>query len=71
MTETGKPVDTVIEARDLSLTFDTNDGPVHALKDVWTCHGLVPVQVLACYAAFRSKAMGLLYPNAEWRRRGL
>ena len=24
----------VIEARDLSLTFDTNDGPVHALKDV-------------------------------------
>ncbi|MDH5529561.1 MAG: ABC transporter ATP-binding protein [Paracoccaceae bacterium] len=25
---------TVIEASDLSLTFDTNDGPVHALKDV-------------------------------------
>ena len=24
----------VIEARDLSLTFTTNDGPVHALKDV-------------------------------------
>ena len=24
----------VIEARNLSLTFDTNDGPVHALKDV-------------------------------------
>jgi len=24
----------VIEAHDLSLTFDTNDGPVHALKDV-------------------------------------
>jgi NitT/TauT family transport system ATP-binding protein len=24
----------VIEARDLSLTFQTNDGPVHALKDV-------------------------------------
>jgi NitT/TauT family transport system ATP-binding protein len=24
----------VIEARDLSLTFHTNDGPVHALKDV-------------------------------------
>ena len=24
----------VIEARDMSLTFDTNDGPVHALKDV-------------------------------------
>ncbi|MEI4260866.1 ABC transporter ATP-binding protein [Roseovarius sp. D0-M9] len=26
--------DTVISAKDLSLTFDTNDGPVHALKDV-------------------------------------
>ncbi|MFZ1728285.1 MAG: ABC transporter ATP-binding protein [Albidovulum sp.] len=26
--------ETVIEARDLSLTFETNDGPVHALKDV-------------------------------------
>lgn len=25
---------TVIAARDLSLTFQTNDGPVHALKDV-------------------------------------
>ncbi|SEL61644.1 NitT/TauT family transport system ATP-binding protein [Roseovarius azorensis] len=25
---------TVISARDLSLTFQTNDGPVHALKDV-------------------------------------
>ncbi len=25
---------TVIDARDLSLTFRTNDGPVHALKDV-------------------------------------
>ncbi len=24
----------VIEARDLNLTFETNDGPVHALKDV-------------------------------------
>ena len=24
----------VVEARDLSLTFETNDGPVHALKDV-------------------------------------
>lgn len=24
----------VIAARDLSLTFQTNDGPVHALKDV-------------------------------------
>ena len=23
-----------IEARDLSLTFETGDGPVHALKDV-------------------------------------
>jgi NitT/TauT family transport system ATP-binding protein len=26
--------DTVISATDLSLTFQTNDGPVHALKDV-------------------------------------
>lgn len=26
--------DTVISTRDLSLTFQTNDGPVHALKDV-------------------------------------
>ncbi|MEI4194489.1 ABC transporter ATP-binding protein [Roseovarius sp. E0-M6] len=26
--------DTVISARDLSLTFETNDGPVHALKDI-------------------------------------
>ena len=25
---------TIISARDLSLTFQTNDGPVHALKDV-------------------------------------
>ncbi len=26
--------DTVISAKNLSLTFETNDGPVHALKDV-------------------------------------
>ena len=26
--------DTVIEAKNLDLTFQTNDGPVHALKDV-------------------------------------
>ena len=26
--------DTVIQAKNLSLTFQTNDGPVHALKDV-------------------------------------
>ncbi|MEC8042393.1 MAG: ATP-binding cassette domain-containing protein, partial [Pseudomonadota bacterium] len=25
---------TVISAKNLSLTFETNDGPVHALKDV-------------------------------------
>ena len=24
----------VVSARNLSLTFETNDGPVHALKDV-------------------------------------
>ncbi|CUI01157.1 ABC transporter ATP-binding protein [Leisingera aquaemixtae] len=28
------PADCVIEARNLDLTFQTNDGPVHALKDV-------------------------------------
>ncbi|MGR3759037.1 ABC transporter ATP-binding protein [Roseobacteraceae bacterium NS-SX3] len=28
------PQQTVIEARNLDLTFQTNDGPVHALKDV-------------------------------------
>ncbi|WP_420557020.1 ABC transporter ATP-binding protein [Roseovarius sp.] len=28
------PTSPVIAARDLSLTFQTNDGPVHALKDV-------------------------------------
>ncbi|WP_027259227.1 ABC transporter ATP-binding protein [Leisingera aquimarina] len=27
-------VETVIEARNLDLTFQTNDGPVHALKDI-------------------------------------
>ena len=37
----------------------------------WTCRGLVLVPVLACYAAFCSKVTGLLYPSAEWRRRGL
>ncbi len=26
--------DTIISAKNLSLTFQTNDGPVHALKDV-------------------------------------
>ena len=26
--------ETIIEARNLDLTFETNDGPVHALKDV-------------------------------------
>ena len=26
--------DTIISAQNLSLTFQTNDGPVHALKDV-------------------------------------
>lgn len=28
------PAETVISARNLDLTFQTNDGPVHALKDV-------------------------------------
>ncbi|HTM76974.1 MAG TPA: ABC transporter ATP-binding protein, partial [Devosia sp.] len=28
------PPDTVVSASGLSLTFSTNDGPVHALSDV-------------------------------------
>ena len=28
------PADTVISAKSIDLTFRTNDGPVHALKDV-------------------------------------
>ena len=34
MKDTIAPTDPVIEARDLNLVFQTNDGPVHALKDV-------------------------------------
>jgi len=34
MKDTGAALNTVIQASDLSLTFQTNDGPVHALKDV-------------------------------------
>ncbi|WP_102224372.1 ABC transporter ATP-binding protein [Acidimangrovimonas sediminis] len=34
MKDTASPAQTVIEARNLGLTFSTNDGPVHALKDV-------------------------------------
>ena len=34
MKDTGGDLGTVIQARDLSLTFETNDGPVNALKDV-------------------------------------
>ena len=34
MKDTGAALNTVIQATDLSLTFQTNDGPVHALKDV-------------------------------------
>ncbi len=34
MKDTGVTSDAVIAARDLGLTFQTNDGPVHALKDV-------------------------------------
>ena len=36
----------------------------------WSCPAYVPVSQLI-YAAFRSKAKGLLPPNDEWRRRGL
>ena len=34
MKDTGVTTDAVIAARELGLTFQTNDGPVHALKDV-------------------------------------
>jgi NitT/TauT family transport system ATP-binding protein len=34
MKDTGGELGSVIQASDLSLTFATNDGPVHALKDV-------------------------------------
>ena len=34
MKDTGATAPAVIEARDLNLTFQTADGPVHALKDV-------------------------------------
>ena len=34
MKDTGVTTDAVIAARELGLTFETNDGPVHALKDV-------------------------------------
>jgi transposase-like protein len=36
----------------------------------WSCHAYVLVQQLI-YAAFRSKAKGLLPPSDEWRWRGL
>ena len=36
----------------------------------WSCPAYVPVPQLI-YAAFRSKAKGLLLPSDEWRRRGL
>ena len=36
----------------------------------WSCHAYVPVFQLI-YAAFRSKAKGLLLPSDEWRRREL
>jgi hypothetical protein len=39
------------------------------LRD-WSCPAYVPVSQLI-YAAFRSKAKGLLPPNDECRRRGL
>ena len=41
-----------------------------ANKVQWSCHGYVPVSQLI-YAAFRSKAKGLLPPSDECRRRGL
>ena len=34
MKDTGAPARPVVEAKGLNLTFTTNDGPVHALKDV-------------------------------------
>ena len=40
------------------------------LETFWTCHVFVPLQVLT-YAAFASKAKGLIQPRAECLRRGL
>jgi len=40
------------------------------IDEIWSCPGYVPVSQLI-YAAFRSKAKGLLPPSDEWRRRGL
>ena len=34
MADHGSGENTVISARNLDLTFETNDGPVHALKDI-------------------------------------
>jgi NitT/TauT family transport system ATP-binding protein len=34
MADHGSGANTVISARNLDLTFETNDGPVHALKDI-------------------------------------
>ena len=34
MADHGTSANTVISARNLDLTFETNDGPVHALKDI-------------------------------------
>ena len=51
-----------------------NETPVEYATRIWvaawTCHGLVPPQVLV-YATFRSKATGLFQPSAECLRRGL
>ena len=37
---------------------------------MWSCRAYVPASQLT-YAAFRSKAKGVLPPSDEWRRRGL
>lgn len=67
--------ETVIEAKDLSLTFQTNDGPVHALKNVSLTigrgdfvsfigpSGCGKTTFLRCVAALETPTEGMLTVN--------
>ncbi|MEM9524199.1 MAG: ABC transporter ATP-binding protein [Pseudomonadota bacterium] len=67
--------ETVIEARDLNLTFQTNDGPVHALRNVSLTigrgdfvsfigpSGCGKTTFLRCVAALETPTAGLLTVN--------